>query len=48
MTQYNAAIIIIGAIKRTSSDKLNQELGLEPLPDWRWPCAAPFVGQLLS
>ena len=34
--QYNAAIAITGSIRRTSSDKLFQELGLETLKSRRW------------
>ena len=33
MVQYNAAIMISGAFKGTSHDKIYQELGLEPLAD---------------
>ena len=36
MVQYNAALIITGAFKGTSRDKIYQELGLESLPDRRW------------
>ena len=34
--QYNAANAITGAIRRTSSEKLYQELGLESLRSRRW------------
>ena len=34
--QYNAAITITGTIRRTSSEKLFQELGLETLKSRRW------------
>ena len=34
--QFNAAIVITGAIRGTSSKKLFQELGLEPLKSRRW------------
>ena len=34
--QYNAALAITGAIKRTSKEKLYNELGLEYLKDRRW------------
>ena len=34
--QYNAALIITGAIKGTCRDKMSQELGLESLTDRRW------------
>ena len=36
MVQYNAALIIAGAFKGTSPDKIYQELGLESLADQRW------------
>ena len=36
MVQYNAGIIIAGAIKGTSLDKLYQELALESLANRRW------------
>ena len=34
--QYNAALVITDAIRGTSKEKLNQELGLESLKDRRW------------
>ena len=36
LVQYNAALIITGAIKGTCRDKIYQELGLESLADRRW------------
>ena len=36
MVQYKAALVITGMIKRTSHDRLYQELGLECLVDKRW------------
>ena len=36
MVQYRAALVITGAIKGTSRDRLYQELGLESLADRRW------------
>ena len=36
MVQYSAALIIAGAFKGTSPDKIYQELGLESLADQRW------------
>ena len=36
MIQYKAALVITGAIKRTSHNGLYQELGLEFLQDERW------------
>ena len=35
MVQYNAALIITGAFKGTSRDKIYQELGFESLADRR-------------
>ena len=35
MVQYNANIIIVGAIKGKSHDQLCQELGLESLENWK-------------
>ena len=37
MVPYNAALIITGAFKGSSRDKIYQELSLEPLTDRRWP-----------
>ena len=34
--QYYAALVIAGAIRGTSKEKLYQELGLESLKDRRW------------
>ena len=34
--QYNACLVITGAFKGTSRERLNQELGLESLKDRRW------------
>ena len=34
--QYNACLVITGAFKGTSSERLYQELGLESLKDRRW------------
>ena len=36
MVQYSAALIITGAFKGTSRDKIYQELGLESLVDRKW------------
>ena len=36
MVQYNAALMITGAFKGTSRDRIYQELGLQPLADRRW------------
>ena len=34
--QYKAALVITSAIKGTSGDRLQQELGLESLADRKW------------
>ena len=34
--QYNAAVVITGAIKGTLRDRIYRELGLESLAEWRW------------
>ena len=36
MVHYRAALVITGAIKGTSRDRLYQELGLESLADRKW------------
>ena len=36
MVPYNAALIITGALKGSSRDKIYQEFGLESLADQRW------------
>ena len=36
MVQYKAALVIIGATKKTSRDRLYQEFALESLADRRW------------
>ena len=36
MVQYNAALVITSAIKGTSRDRINRELGLEYLAERRW------------
>ena len=45
--QYNAAIVITGAIRGTSSEKLFQGLGLESLKSRRW-LSKLFILQNLS
>ena len=44
--QYQAALVITGAIKRTSLDRLNQEICLESLADRRWPRKIFFFHKL--
>ena len=36
MVQYNAALVINGALKGTSRDRTYRELGLESLAERRW------------
>ena len=47
MVQYNAALIITGAIKGTSRDKIYQELGLESLADRRWTRKLIFFHKII-
>ena len=47
MVQYNAALIITGAIKGTSREKLYQELGLESLTDRRWTRKLIFFHKII-
>ena len=47
MVQYNAALIITGAFKGTSRDKIYQELGLESLADRRWTRKLIFFHKIL-
>ena len=44
MVQYNAVLIIAGAIKGTARGKLYQELGLESLADGRWKIIKIILG----
>ena len=45
--QYNAALIITGAIKGTCRDKIYQELGLEYLADRRWSRKIIFFHKII-
>ena len=47
MVQYNAALIITGAFKGTSRDKIYQELGLESLADRRWTRKLIFFHKII-
>ena len=47
MVQYNAALIITGAIKGTCRDKIYQELGLESLADRRWSRKLIFFPKII-
>ena len=48
MVQYKATLVIIGALKGTSCDKLYQELGLETLTDRRWSCRLFFFHKFIQ
>ena len=48
MIQYRAALAITGAIKGTSSDCLNQEIGLESLADIRWSRKIFFFHKIVN
>ena len=43
MVHYNASLIITGAFKGSSHDKIYQELGLESLADRRWTRKPSFA-----
>ena len=47
MVPYNAALIITGAFKGTSRDKIYQELGLESLADRRWTRKLIFLHKII-
>ena len=38
MVQYNAALVITGAVKGTLLDRIYRELGSESLAEQRWSC----------
>ena len=46
--QYNATLAINGAIRRTSKEKLYQELGLESLKDRRWLRRMSYSHKIIS
>ena len=48
MVQYKAALVITGAIKGTSRDRLYQELGLESLADRRWSRRLFFFHKIIQ
>ena len=48
MVQYKAALVITGAIKGTSRDRLYQELGLESLADRRWSRRLFFLHKIIQ
>ena len=48
MIQYWAALVITGAIKGTSRDRLYQEIGLESLADRRWSRKLFFFHKIVN
>ena len=48
MVQYKAAIVITGAVKGTSRDRLYQELGLESVEDRRWSHRLFFFHKIIQ
>ena len=48
MIQYRAALVITGAIKGTSRDRLYQEIALESLADRRWSCKIFFFHKIVN
>ena len=48
MALYKAALVVTGAIKRTSCDKLYQKRGLEPLADGIWFRRVFFFHKIIS
>ena len=48
MVQYRAALVITGAIKGTSSDRLYQEIGLESPADRRWSRKLFFFRKIVN
>ena len=47
LAQYNAVLIITGAIKGTFRDKIYQEVGLESLADRRWSWKIIFFHKII-
>ena len=48
MIQYRAVLVITGAIKGTSNDRLYQEIGLESLADRRWSHKIFFFHKIVN
>ena len=48
MAQYNAALVITGAFKGTSRDRIYRELGLESLAEGRWSCKIFFFHKIIN
>ena len=48
MVQYNAVLVITGAFKGTSRDRIYRELGLESLAEGRWSCKIFFFHKIIN
>ena len=48
MVQYNAALVITGAFKGTSHDRIYRELGLESLVERRWSRKMFFFHKIIN
>ena len=48
MVQYDAALVITGAIKGTSRDRMYRELGLESLAERRWSRKIFFFCKIIN
>ena len=48
MVQYNAALVVTGAIKGTSRDRIYRELGLKSLAKWRWSRKIFFFHKIIN
>ena len=48
MVQYNAVLVITGAIKGASRDRIYRELGLESLTEWRWSRKCFFFHKIIN
>ena len=48
MVQYNAALVITGAIKSTSRDLIYRKLGLESLAERRWSRKIFFFHKIIN
>ena len=48
MVQYNAALVIAGAIKGTARDRIYRELGLESVAERRWSRKIFFFHKIIN
>ena len=48
MVQYNAALVITGALKGTSRNLIYRELGLESLAELRWSRKIFFFHKIMN